>query len=176
MKTIKKTIFILTVLTLGIWVAQDYLYREDALMWLLGTFGVWAAVVFCITLISLIFPPIKWFTPKRFKGKKTPIYKLVNYGDDYNAIQKWELGWDRDCELWYAAFIPGYSLFKFIGYEHVGEIEINIPAEEIENLGGLYESLAAEKRLKEEQFLDERRKKDEPINKLNQEFKENYVK
>jgi len=79
-----------------------------------------------ITLIGafnvMVIPDFEWgiklnFTINRFKGNKSPIYKLeANYLGDAYTVAKYEFKWHKDFPMWTVFIIPFITLFKMYGY------------------------------------------------------------
>jgi hypothetical protein len=121
--------------------------------------------------------------PKKYIGKKSPIYKLSTSSWSGNKIiEKFNLKY-RPHE---GFTMLNYILFPFpfewmrYGYDEFRDEAVNIEEgktiESIKNLGSYYEKRAAIGRKQEKIADNKRNKKQNHIDKLNKEFKENYIK
>lgn len=114
--------------------------------------------------------------PKKFRDKLTPIYKIRQEASIF-YIEKWEIQ-NRAVEVdfgGYATF-PFIALFKEWGYVNVMTVqEEHLALENIENLADVFKFLAEKEDLKKLRKLEAKEKKNEPINRLNKPFKDNYI-
>jgi len=138
-------------------------------------------------LLYSIFPNgISWLKfPKKkiYKGKKTPIYKLskgTHYLEKEWMIEKWELKYSFMNNGWLALFLPFIPLFTQYRYCFIDSMYVlkskGDDFDGTENLEEMYNSLYNIKIEKAKKKKLEREAKLAPINKLNKEFNENFIK
>jgi len=124
----------------------------------------WAA--FCVITIFVPYK-IKLKPAKKYENRKSPIYKI----DKDNYIHKYTADWHLPNPSAFILIIPFMLLFTKFRYEEVGSIQSHLPACQIEDLAVYYEAMVAEKEL----IIEMEKKALEVYDKLNTEFKENYV-
>lgn len=132
----------------------------------------------CIGLIKIHLP-----IPKKYIGKKSPIYKLSNDSwDGKPRIEKYILKY-RPYETligWNWCLFP--FPIKWMKYCYDTNHDGSVPIEEgktvesIKNLGSYYEKRAVILKKIQQKEDNKYNKKQNHINKLNKEFKENYIK
>lgn len=169
----KTKYIILTVWVLGLgyfssWVTQDM--DNKSFLQCFFTLGfIWMLLVGILNLFLTVFnAPIKIQDFTKFRGRKSPIYEILDFGDSYYTIKKYELQYtQKESSMW--LIIPFMSLVSNYEYEISGRMSFFIDdVETIPNIGEFYEETkAAEKR------IEERRKR--PLIELNKEFNDNYI-
>lgn len=147
--------------------------------------GTIVGLIFIIPVVNYFLSIIlgkykmKWFTPKRFKTKKDPIYKL-NKGEyeSYYSITKYELGW-LPVSDYPILSIPFSGLFFFYGYvpspKRLGTFsEKEIKEGKVDNLAEVYERLYKTKYTMELMEKSSEEAWEAKLNQINKEFNENY--
>src|SRR6478609_3178603 len=92
-------IWVISVLAFSAW-AVNWLECEksvDSFIMCSGmTLFIWFILVGILNFTMVVFEPyIKLRKPKKFRGRKTPIYKILRYSHTYHKMYKYELGYDR---------------------------------------------------------------------------------
>lgn len=113
---------------------------------------------------------------KKFKGRVSPIYKIVDLGDECK-ITKYEVKatqiYTYSPEVY---FLFLYSLFKEYGYVPVRSVVFDKEGfEDIQSLEAYFEFLAEQEDLAAEKERLEKDKNTEPYKRLNKTFNENYI-
>lgn len=177
MKKFKEEYCVYGFLTVVFILAAILAYQEEtdkAKAFFLYCVGISICLGVFISLINFFLAFIPWKIKISAKTK-TPIYRIQEwrYNEEYN-LQKWELKYGY--MLFTAGFlmVPFLSLFHFQQYEKVYDENVEVKLHEIGDLAVFVENMilfkAREKAEKEERL----KKKQEPLDKLNQEFNENY--
>ena len=152
---------------------------ESLLLWTM--LCVVLQIIFMSTHITDRHPIlIKLPTPKRFKGKLTPIYKVTTdhcFGKKY-AIEKWEIMYTGEIWVNIINFILPYPvIFKIQRYKHVGTFPCVSLLEDItEDISIMYERLYEDHMLIYNTSLNSEKSKKDKLNQINKTFNENYIK
>lgn len=123
---------------------------------------------------------IKWFKPKKYKGRLSPIYRLEYYHwDEYYHICKYELGWNKDVDkFWWYYLIPFSSMFSFYNYikhcETYGQYSESQLAEDL-NIKLVWEDSYREHVRKTKMWELENQDKTSRLDIINKTFNENYI-
>jgi hypothetical protein len=121
-------------------------------------------------------------TPKKLKGKKSPIYELrKRYSDGGYDIFKWELSYDDDMgwNLWFIILLPYPIIFRRLKYMEVGGYNSHKDLQGRdgirEDIGVLYERLHEQHMKEMERDNESKSSEKNKLNEINKEFNENYV-
>ena len=121
-------------------------------------------------------------TPKKLKGKKSPIYEFrKRYHDGGYNVVKWELSYDNDMawNLWFIILLPYPVVFRRLKYVEVGGYNSHKELQGRdgirEDIGVLYERLHEQHMKEMERDNESKSSEENKLNEINKEFNDNYV-
>lgn len=149
--------------------------NEIQILFLFGVpllFVVYRSLTYTFNSLLLFFFRGEKRKIDRLKGRVTPIYKIVEaFSENTCYISKYEVQYTKLALQW---SLPFSVLFEEQEYIKLEGYHFNIPTWEVSDLESLYEERNAEEKLKYNEEISAKTKKQQKIDNLNKVFNENY--
>lgn len=165
------TFYIFIYIGLGL---GSVIYTQSA-FGLIVPFGLWFFSELSNIAISSSKVRLKLLKSDKYSERKSPIYKVIKDSHFTYKIQKFEQGW---FDLNYPYFIPFVALFQEYRYGKVATTEQDYTEFDLQSVESLEEEFEKQYSLElarteaKKKELQEKRSK---VEKLNQEFYDNYI-